>query len=54
MEVSLPKIKQGWQASFVELHYDLGGTDFIVTTEVNVIPDAFSKQQSGNGSHHEL
>lgn len=39
VQVFLPQFKKGWQASFVELHYDIKGTDFVITTEVNITPD---------------
>ncbi|MBP6216993.1 MAG: hypothetical protein KA436_00225 [Oligoflexales bacterium] len=31
-----PAIKKGWQASFLELHYDIDGTDFVLSTEVHI------------------
>jgi PhoPQ-activated pathogenicity-related protein len=39
LEIPLPPFKKGWQASFVELHYDIDHKDFVVTTEVNITPD---------------
>ncbi len=39
MQVALPPIKQGWQASFLELYYNVDHNRFIVTTECNVTPD---------------
>lgn len=34
--IDLPSFSQGWQASFVELNYDINGKDFTVTTEVKI------------------
>lgn len=39
IQVVLPPFKRGWQASFVELTYDIGGVPFVITTEVNIVPD---------------
>lgn len=39
IEVQLPAFTRGWQASFVELLYNINGANFVVTTEVNIEPD---------------
>jgi PhoPQ-activated pathogenicity-related protein len=36
IHIDVPRHSQGWQASFAELHYQLRGYDFVVTTEVLV------------------
>ena len=41
IEVLLPQPEGGWQASFVELHYSLQGMEFVITTEVLVLPDTY-------------
>jgi PhoPQ-activated pathogenicity-related protein len=33
----LPSFEQGWQASFLELHYNIDDHEFIITTEVNLV-----------------
>ncbi|HBS51963.1 MAG TPA: hypothetical protein DEA62_03135 [Coxiellaceae bacterium] len=43
IQVSLPAFKKGWQASFVELHYEINQIPFIITTEVNIAPDVMPK-----------
>lgn len=39
LAVDLPACEQGWQASFVELHYKIADKTFITTSEVNIVPD---------------
>ncbi|AZL15761.1 PhoPQ-activated protein PqaA family protein [Rickettsiales endosymbiont of Stachyamoeba lipophora] len=34
---TLPHFQHGWQASFVELNYNIDNHEFIITTEVNVV-----------------
>jgi len=41
IEAHLPMPEKGWQASFVELFYNVDGREFIITTEVNVSPDTY-------------
>jgi hypothetical protein len=41
IQISLPTHEKGWQASFAELHYAINHKDFVVTTEVNIMPDGF-------------
>ncbi len=39
----LPSFQQGWQASFLELHYEIDDHEFIVSTEVNLLSaDAYA------------
>ena len=33
----LPSFEQGWQASFLELHYNVDDHEFVITTEVNLV-----------------
>lgn len=40
VDIPLPEFKNGWQASFAELHYNINNVPFIVTTEVDIAPDA--------------
>jgi PhoPQ-activated pathogenicity-related protein len=37
--IPLTSFNKGWQASFVEAHYDINHVPFISTTEVNIVPD---------------
>ena len=37
--IPLPAFKKGWQASFAEVHYNIGNVDFVITTEVNILPN---------------
>lgn len=39
--VDLPNHKKGWQASFLELHYDIENRDFVITTEIYITPDTY-------------
>lgn len=41
IEADLPIAGKGWQASFVELYYNIEDRDFIITTEVNISPDTY-------------
>ena len=37
--IPLPKLKRGWQASFVEVHYDIDKVPFVITSEIDITPD---------------
>ncbi|MBU0744201.1 MAG: PhoPQ-activated pathogenicity-related family protein [Gammaproteobacteria bacterium] len=52
VHVPLPPFKKGWQASFVELHYNINDVEFVVTTEVNIVPDTLPKL--GVNGHSDL
>ena len=41
IDIDLPVAKKGWQASFVELYYNISGREFIITTEINISPDTY-------------
>jgi PhoPQ-activated pathogenicity-related protein len=41
IDVDLPIAKKGWQASFVELYYNIEGRKFIITTEVDISPNTY-------------
>ena len=41
IDVDLPSTKKGWHASFVELHYNLSGKEFVVTTEIDISPNTY-------------
>jgi PhoPQ-activated pathogenicity-related protein len=41
IEAKLPFSNKGWQASFVELYYNIEDRDFIVTTEIGITPDTY-------------
>lgn len=43
-QVALPEFKQGWRAAFVELHYNIANTPFVITTEVDIFPDVMPEQ----------
>lgn len=40
--IPLPVFKNGWLAAFAEMHYDINHVPFVVTTEVDIVPDAIS------------
>ena len=41
INAKLPTYEKGWQASFVELHYEIEGKEFVITTEVGITPDSY-------------
>jgi|GEM_PF-686228 len=49
VDIPLPEFKNGWQASFAEVHYNINNIPFVVTTEVDIAPDvmpvALNKQE---------
>lgn len=44
ISIPLSALKKGWQASFAEAHYDIGNTDFVITTEINIVPSTVSAE----------
>ena len=49
VDILLPELKNGWQASFAEVYYNINNIPFVVTTEVDIAPDvmpaALNKQE---------
>lgn len=43
IQIFLPTFTRGWQASFAEIHYNIDDIDFVVTTEVNIVPNTMLK-----------
>jgi PhoPQ-activated pathogenicity-related protein len=41
ISAQLPLYEKGWQASFAELHYEVEGKEFVITTEVGITPDTY-------------
>ena len=41
IDAKIPPYDKGWQASFVELYYEVEGKEFIITTEVGITPDSY-------------
>jgi PhoPQ-activated pathogenicity-related protein len=43
VHISLPQFKKGWQASFIEMHYDIKHVYFVATTEIDIAPNTMPK-----------
>jgi PhoPQ-activated pathogenicity-related protein len=44
INAEIPQHDKGWQASFVELHYNIAGKEFVITTEVGITPDSYNNE----------
>jgi PhoPQ-activated pathogenicity-related protein len=41
IDVPLNQFDKGWQASFAELHYNIDGQEFVITTTIGITPDTY-------------
>lgn len=41
IDIEIPPVNTGWQASFAEVFYNIAGRDFIVTTEITILPELY-------------